>query len=248
MSLLSVPFWRQSSTLLWKETEKVKKNTNVPHYLKLREANAEDGLNPGKLAFNYRSNRPLAIKWKGCQNHESCNIPRTKSEQDSICNKISRFGCCYANARAKGHRVKFDHLWSKGRVFRREMTGDPNAIIRKYVIVNFIKRNNIRMCSRQRNRNISKDSFREKLQQWHVTYRERLVRTGYDESFNVKWGRFTPEKRLNINQSPCPYQLIWGKLTTSMSQEKTKTTQRYGYHNQEVAGINVNVRCKSVSL
>ncbi len=61
------------------------------------------------------------------------------------------------------------------------------------------------MRSRQRNKNLPKESFRDKLTQWHVTTRERLVRTGKDDSYDTKWGRFQPMQRLNVDQSPLPF-------------------------------------------
>ena len=86
------------------------------------------------------------------------------------------------------------------------MTNDPDVVVRKHVIVNFIKRNNIRMRARQRNRNKSKESFRESLKQWHTTTRERLIRTAANsDTFSAKRGSFTPENRLNVDQTPCPF-------------------------------------------
>ena len=40
-------------------------------------------------------------------------------------------------------------LWSKARVFYREMTNDPEVIVFKHVMVNFIKRNNIRELAKE---------------------------------------------------------------------------------------------------
>ena len=55
------------------------------------------------------------------------------------------------------------------------MTNDPDAIIRKHVIVNFINPQNIRMRAKQQNRKLAKEDFRKKLLEWHLTARERLV-------------------------------------------------------------------------
>ena len=51
----------------------------------------------------------------------------------------------FKEARSKDFRIDFNWIWSKARNLHREMTNDPDAIIRKHVIVNFIKRPNIRM-------------------------------------------------------------------------------------------------------
>ena len=52
-----------------------------------------------------------------------------------------------------------------------------DAIIRKHVIVSFLKR--------QRNKNLSKESFWEPLKK---STRERLIRVGKDDSYDPKWG------------------------------------------------------------
>ena len=45
--------------------------------------------------------------------------------------------------------------------------------------------------------------MRSKMQRWHTTSSERLIKKGKD-NYDEKWGRFPPECRLNIDQSPCP--------------------------------------------
>jgi len=59
-------------------------------------------------------------------------------------------------ARSKGYSVDFNWLWCKARVVYREITGSPNATVRQHVITTFLKRHNIRMRARQRNRKTSK--------------------------------------------------------------------------------------------
>ena len=62
------------------------------------------------------------------------------------------------------------------------------------------------MRARQRNRNKFKESFRKPLKQWHASTSERLIRTSANNAaFNAKWGSFTPENRLNVDQTPCPF-------------------------------------------
>ena len=87
------------------------------------------------------------------------------------------------------------------------MTNDPDAIIRKHVIVNFIKRHNIRMRARQRNRKLAKEDFRQKIEEWHLTIRERLIPTNRGETYDQKWGSFTPNQRFSVDQSPMPFSI-----------------------------------------
>ncbi len=174
-------------------------------------ADAERGDSHNELALKYKINRSLVSKWLkdkskilkaagGEYKKHLKNRPSRKYNDLYLALKEK-----FKTAQGKGHRVNFNWLSSKARVLYREMTGDENVVLRKHVIVNFIKRHNICMRSRQRNKNLPKESFRDKLTQWHVTTRERLVRTGKDDSYDTKWGRFQPMQRLNMIQSPLPF-------------------------------------------
>ena len=54
------------------------------------------------------------------------------------------------------------------------------------------------MRAKQRNKKVTKTDFDAALQQWHVTMRERLIRTGKDDRYDDKWERLI----LNVDQSP----------------------------------------------
>ena len=97
-------------------------------------------------------------------------------------------------------------LWSKARAIQREQTGDDAAVVRQHVITTFLRRYNVRMRARQRNRNTPKEAYRDDLMKWHSVTRERLVRTGANgDSYDNKWGRFLPSQRFNVDQSPMPF-------------------------------------------
>lgn len=51
----------------------------------------------------------------------------------------------FKNVRLKGYGVDFNWFWSKVRVVYREFIGNLSVIVRKYVIIIFLKRYNIRM-------------------------------------------------------------------------------------------------------
>ena len=70
----------------------------------------------------------------------------------------------FKEARRKGHRVDFNWIWSRNRIIRRKLTGSPNATIRQHVVVNFIKRKNIKMRAQQRNKSKPKAELRENLE------------------------------------------------------------------------------------
>ena len=107
-------------------------------------------------------------------------------------------------ARARGHRVDFHWLWSKGRVIHRRLTGDESSQLGHHVITRFLHDYKIRMRTKQRGKKKSKEAMVEPLKKWHATYRERCIRPvkpGYDP----KWGGFLPPLRLNVDQSPLPF-------------------------------------------
>ena len=113
----------------------------------------------------------------------------------------------FKEARSKGFRIDFNWIWSKARNLHREMTIDSDAIIRKHVVVNFIERQNIRMRAKQRNRKLAKEDFRQTLEEWHITTRERLFRTNRGETYDQKWGSFMLNQRFNVDQSPMPFSI-----------------------------------------
>ena len=61
------------------------------------------------------------------------------------------------------------------------------------------------MRKKQRSKNVSKEDMRAKMMEWHTVLRERLIRTGKQDDYDEKWGRFPPECRFNVDQSPCPF-------------------------------------------
>ena len=61
------------------------------------------------------------------------------------------------------------------------------------------------MAKKQRSKNVSKEDMRAKMMEWHTVLMERLIRTGKQNDYDEKWGRFPPECRFNVDQSPCPF-------------------------------------------
>ena len=109
-------------------------------------------------------------------------------------------------ARKAGKMVNFNWLWTKARKIHREQSPDDGATVRKHVITTFLKKYNVRMRTRQRNRAIPTEAYRESLMKWHATTRERLVRTaGKSSSYDQKWGHYKPEQRFNVDQTPMPF-------------------------------------------
>lgn len=112
----------------------------------------------------------------------------------------------FVSARDKGHRVDFNWLLSKARNIFRQQQGDDEAVLKKHVVANFIKRHSLKLRRVQRNKKHTKEHFRAPLLKWHATLRERLIRTGAGQpGYDNQWGRFLPSRRLNVDQSPLPF-------------------------------------------
>ena len=102
--------------------------------------------------------------------------------------------------------MNFNRLWSKARSIQRDLIGGDKVIVRKHVITTFLRKYNVRMRARQRNRSKPKEAFRADLMKWYSTVRERLVRMGAGlEAYDAKWGRFLPSQRFNVDQSPMAF-------------------------------------------
>ena len=80
-----------------------------------------------------------------------------------------------------------------------------DRIIRKHVIVNFNKRYHLKLRRTQHNKKVPKESLRADLKEWHVTTREKFVRTGSNDDYHSKWRCFLPKEQFNVDQSPLPF-------------------------------------------
>ena len=118
----------------------------------------------------------------------------------------------FRETRSKGRHVDFNRIYSNARKIMRELTGHLNAIVKQHVIANFIKWYNLKRRKIQRNKQLPKEHYRNRIEKWHSTLHERGIRTGASDPNNhKKWGSF----RLNVDQSPQPF-----ARETTMAQEE----------------------------
>ena len=127
----------------------------------------------------------------------------------------------FKEARSKGIPVNFHWLWSKARVIQNEI--DDKERIKKHVIVRFLQKYQIRMRAKQRNKKKPKQQKIPDLQKWHATYREKCIRTGFNEpSYGSKWGKYKPQERINVDQSPLPFVVNSKKTYEYIPQAKVR--------------------------
>ena len=61
------------------------------------------------------------------------------------------------------------------------------------------------MRAKQRNHKLVKEDFRQKLEEGHLTTRERLIQTNRQETYDQKWWSFKPNQRFNVDESPMQF-------------------------------------------
>ena len=61
------------------------------------------------------------------------------------------------------------------------------------------------MRAKQRNCKLAKEDFRQKLVEWDLTTRERLVRTNIGETYDQKLASFLSNQRVNVDLRPIPF-------------------------------------------
>ena len=65
-----------------------------------------------------------------------------------------------------------------------------------------MKRYNLKRRKIQRNKRLPKEQYRNFIEKWHSTLRERGIRTSAtDPNNHQKWRSFLPHQRLNVDQS-----------------------------------------------
>ena len=143
----------------------------------------------------------------------------------------------FLDARSKGRCVDFNWLWSKARVIYREQQKNEDAIVKKHVIVNFIKRNHLKWRRVQRRKKKPKEAFRESLMKWHSTLTERLVKTGKGENYNPVYGGFIPSQRYNVDQSPLPFAIDTKKTYEQIRPKDKENRNKNVWVSQPAPGL-----------
>ena len=142
------------------------------------------------IAFNNNFDKSLVSRW--CQPHNRKDII-----DGQLINTVV-FKCVL-----KGGKVSYSWLYTKASIIHEELRPDANRLP-KTVIVSYIKKYNIKLRRVQRKKK-SKRLWRLQLK-WHCTLREGLIKYGSQSpDFHPKWGRFPPEKHINVDQIPLPF-------------------------------------------
>jgi len=76
----------------------------------------------------------------------------------------------------------------------------------KSAITAFIRKYGIKLRRVQRKKKLDKSAYLPKIMKWYSTLREGLIKSKSNSpTYNSKWGRFSPDRRLNVDQVPLPF-------------------------------------------
>jgi len=143
----------------------------------------------------------------------------------------------FLDARSNGRRVDFNWLWSKARGIYREQQGNEDVVVKKHVIVTFIKRHHLKLRRVQRKKKMPKEAFRESLMKWHSTLRERLVKTGNGANYDPVYGGFFPSQRYNVDQSPLPFAIDTKKTYERIEPKNKENRYKNVWVSQPAPGL-----------
>ena len=109
--------------------------------------------------------------------------------------------------------------------------------MKKHVIVNFIKRNDLKLRQIQRTKKKPKEAFRESLMKWHSTLIERLVKTRKGGNYNPTYGGFMPSQQYNIDQSTLPFAINTKKTYEQIQPKNKENRNKTVWISQSVPGL-----------
>jgi hypothetical protein len=165
------------------------------------------------VAHRYGVNKTLVSKWKKDEVkivslvakgrlEKLLKKSRTKSKHRGIFKKLNNR---FESVRKRGKKVSWQWFYSHGNKIAREENPDAPRLPRSSITY-FIKQYKIKLRRVQRKNRVNNEKFAPKLQHWHSTLREGLIKTGRTKAhYDSKWGRFRPSRRYNVDQVPMPF-------------------------------------------
>ena len=111
----------------------------------------------------------------------------------------------FVEKRRKGYKISFKWFYITGKKIAKR-TSAPTFT--KWAAQSFILFYKIKIHRVQRRKQAEKGAFSEKLKEWHLNFRETLIKSqSSDPNYDKKWGRFKPNQRFNVDQVPLPFVL-----------------------------------------
>nr|XP_047139036.1 uncharacterized protein LOC124814961 [Hydra vulgaris] len=188
-----------------------------------------DGMLSRDVAKKYNVHKSMITRWKS-KVKEIYNKYNEK-KKNALFRKCRRgekhkalFNKLYdkfSEARKKWLKVNFEWLYVRANQIHLQKS--PNADrLPKSIVTHFLRKNKIRMLCVQRKRQADVKKQTPILMKWHSNLREKLIKSGSDKpTYNKKWARFPPKKRINVDQIPLLF-VVESKRTYEIPMSKGK--------------------------
>ena len=102
------------------------------------------------------------------------------------------------------------------------------------------------MRAKQQNHKLAKEDFRQKLVEWHLTTREKLVWTNIGQTYDQKWGSFLPNQCFNVDQSPMPFATDMKQTYHLYEPGQHQYQEKCGFPSLAVGSKNISAPCRYV--
>lgn len=188
-----------------------------------------DGMLSKDVARKYNVHKSMITRWKSKQKEIYRNY--NESKKNMLFKKCRRgdkhkglFNKLYEKfneARKKGLKVNFEWLYVRANQIHLQQSPNANKLP-KSTITHFLRKHKIRMLCVQRKRQVDVKKQAPTLMKWHSNLREKVIKSGSGKlTYDKKWGRFSPKKRINVDQIPLPF-VIESKRTYEVPMAKGK--------------------------
>ena len=186
----------------------------------------ESGIPHIDVAFNNNIDKSLVSRWiqnkkniidgASDQHRKLFKKNRKSTKHETLFKKLF---IKFKEARSKGLKVSFSWLYTKANVINKELSQNSKRLS-KTVVVMFLRKFNIKLRRVQRKKQIDKSKFAPEMMKWHCTLREGVIKScSHLPDYDPKWGRFPPNKRVNVDQIPLPFAI---NHTTTYEEEIPK--------------------------
>lgn len=196
--------------------------------LKFLEAEQDDPtISYGVFAESEKISKSMLFKWvkdkenilrkayEGCILKKHRPIPKKNPKHEKTHQLLHAE---FLKQRNKGNKISFLWILITGRKL-----GVKNKLptFTRKGAVSFLTRFKIKIRRVQRKKQQPKSFHAEELKQWHLQFRENVIKSCWSNpQYDEKWGRFKPARRFNVDQVPLPF--VLDRTTTYESENVGK--------------------------
>ena len=206
-------------------------------YTNMEKIRALDELDRGMMAVDVAErlgvNKSMITRWK--QNADTIYTSVAQDYKRRLFTKNRKAGKHsklfqllfqkFESSRKQGKRCSHTWIYIQALKLFKQMYPNVEKPLSKSVISYFTRKYNIKCLRVQRRKQKDNKSVIPGLMKWHSNLREGLIKTGSEKpTYDKKWGRFPPSKRLNLDQIPLPFAV---NVTKTYEMPISKEDRRY---------------------